>query len=402
MMSISEPRVAVDAVWKKFRRGERQDSLRDLVPAATARLLGRAKSGSDLTASDFWAVQDVSFEVRAGEALGVIGKNGAGKSTLLKLLNRILRPTQGEIALQGRVAALIEVAAGFHPDLTGRENIFLQGAIMGMRRQEMLRKTDSIIDFAGVERFIDTPVKRYSSGMNARLGFAIAAHIEPDVLLIDEVLSVGDMAFQEKCVARMQEFKRNGVAIVFISHNMQAISALCDNAIHLQSSVKAYGPVGDVIASYLLAGQAGVASSVGEDVTISNVRVETLDGSTPTSVQPGTPLRVFVDYAINSTVEDVHFGILLHRSTDGLMVYDAGFTGQELGFERLEAGQRFTVAYDITANVTRGQYHLDCHVFHNPTSRFLARCNPAGHIRVDELRTYGGIADLQARASVCA
>ena len=173
----------------------------------------------------------MSFEVNAGEALGIIGPNGAGKSTILKLLTRILKPTGGHCEVRGRVGALIEVAAGFHPDLTGRENVFLQGAIMGMKRAEIARKFDEIVEFAGVGEFIDTPVKRYSSGMNARLGFAIAAHLDPDVLLIDEVLSVGDAAFQDRCVERMRELIERGIPLVFISHNLPAVLDLCTRAI---------------------------------------------------------------------------------------------------------------------------------------------------------------------------
>ena len=182
--------VVVEHIWKKFRRGERHDSLRDLVPSLVRRAL--RPQPATLQREEFWALRDLSFTVNPGEALGVIGPNGAGKSTLLKILSRILRPTVGRCVLGGRVGSLIEVAAAFHPDLTGRENVFLQGAIMGMRRAEIARKFDDIVDFSGVSEFIDTPVKRYSSGMNARLGFSIAAHLDPDVLLIDEVLSVGD------------------------------------------------------------------------------------------------------------------------------------------------------------------------------------------------------------------
>src|SRR4051812_30002187 len=219
-------RVVFDHVWKKFRRGERHDSLRDLVPAMASRLL-RRRPADALSEQEFWAVRDVSFEVGPGEALGIVGPNGAGKSTILKLLTKILRPTRGRMDMQGRVGALIEVAAGFHPDLTGRENVFLQGAIMGMPRSEIARKFDAIVDFSGVDEFIDTPVKRYSSGMNARLGFAIAAHLDPDVLLIDEVLSVGDVGFQERCVTRMRELLARGVPLVFVSHNLAAVVDLC-------------------------------------------------------------------------------------------------------------------------------------------------------------------------------
>src|SRR5260221_8811415 len=226
--------IVFDRVWKKFRRGERHDSLRDLLPA-TARRLFRRQRESELEDQEFWALQDVSFEVRAGEALGIIGRNGAGKSTILKLLTRILKPTRGTRSLSGRTGALIEVAAGFHPDLTGRENVYLQGAIMGMRRAEIAAHFDEIVSFADLERFIDTPVKRYSSGMNARLGFSIAAHLSPDVLLIDEVLSVGDMAFQEKCRARMQQFRASGGAIVFVSHHLPAGAQLCSQVVLLEA-----------------------------------------------------------------------------------------------------------------------------------------------------------------------
>src|SRR4051794_35330767 len=227
---MTQPGIVFDGVWKKFHRGERHDSLRDLIPALVRRAVRGAKPQTELTAEEFWAVQDVSFTVGPGEALGIIGPNGAGKSTILKLLNRILPPTRGRCEVRGRAGALIEVAAGFHPDLTGRENVFLQGAIMGMKRGEIARKFDEIVEFAGVAEFIDTQVKRYSSGMNARLGFAIAAHLDPDVLLIDEVLSVGDAAFQDRCVARMKSLIRGGTPVVFISHNLPAIMELCTRA----------------------------------------------------------------------------------------------------------------------------------------------------------------------------
>ncbi|HXZ86621.1 MAG TPA: ABC transporter ATP-binding protein, partial [Myxococcota bacterium] len=181
----------VEGVYKKFRRGELYGSLRDLVPALVGRVV-RGKKPDELDRRDFWALQNVSFEVKRGEAFAIIGGNGAGKSTLLKLLTGIMRPTQGSIRVAGRVSALIEVSAGFHPDLTGRENVFLNGAILGMTREEIRQRFDAIVAFSGLEEFIDTPVKRYSSGMFARLGFSVAAHVDPDVLLVDEVLAVGD------------------------------------------------------------------------------------------------------------------------------------------------------------------------------------------------------------------
>ncbi len=294
MTDSGEAAIEVSGLWKKFHRGQQHDSLRDLIPAIGRRLTGRALARDALADGDFWALRDVNFEVRRGEALGIIGPNGAGKSTMLKTLSRILRPTRGRCRIRGRVGALIEVAAGFHMDLTGRENVYLQGAIMGMPRDEIRRKLDSIVDFAGIERFIDTPVKRYSSGMNARLGFAIAAHLSPDVLIIDEVLSVGDMAFQQKCVDRMNAFKREGVAIVFVSHNMQAVSSLCDRALFLKSTVCAIGPVQDVIGSYLESAHVGATTNPDAPIEVTSARLVSRDGSLVTAATPGTPLRLEV------------------------------------------------------------------------------------------------------------
>lgn len=181
-----------------------------------------------------WALQDISFEVKQGEILGIIGRNGAGKSTLLKILSQITRPTKGSVKMKGRVGSLLEVGTGFHPDLTGRENLYINGAILGMRRGEINRKLDEIIDFAGVERYIDTPVKRYSSGMLVRLGFAVAAHLEPEILIVDEVLAVGDMSFQKKCLGKMEDVSKQGRTVLFVSHNLGTLSSLCQKGLLIQ------------------------------------------------------------------------------------------------------------------------------------------------------------------------
>src|SRR5688500_16777536 len=269
---MNEAVVVFDRVWKKFERGEGYTSLRDLIPAM-ARSLWKKLPEDQLQRQQFWALRDVSFDVKPGEALGIIGPNGAGKSTSLKLLTKIHRPTKGFCALKGRVGALIEVAAGFHPDLTGRENVFLQGAIMGMARAEVRRKLDAIIDFSGLHDFVDTQVKRYSSGMNARLGFSIAANLDPDVLVIDEVLAVGDMAFQQRCIKRMQDFKRNGVAIVFVSHNLQAVASLCDRALFLAGGVREYGAPHDVIRKYVTSADAATEAAENDAVKITSTRL---------------------------------------------------------------------------------------------------------------------------------
>ena len=217
---------------------------------------------------EFWALKDVSFQVSKGEVLGVIGHNGAGKSTLLKILSRITKPTIGEVHLRGRVGSLLEVGTGFHPELTGRENIFLNGAILGMRRHEIERKFDQIVDFAEIAQFLDTPVKRYSSGMYVRLAFAVAAHLEPEILIVDEVLAVGDLSFQRKCMGRMREVGRSGSTILFVSHNMPAIEALCTRAILMDhGKVAMDGSVRDLVQEYhrrVLQGQGDMGTALSE------------------------------------------------------------------------------------------------------------------------------------------
>lgn len=281
---MNSPGVSFAGVWKKFRRGERHDSLRDLIPATAKRMLGRTPAARELGESEFWAVKDVSFQVEPGEALGIIGPNGAGKSTTLKLLTRILRPTRGTCQVRGRAGALIEVAAGFHPDLTGRENVYLQGAIMGMKRAQIRTRFDEIVEFAGISDFIDTQVKRYSSGMNARLGFAIAAHLDPDVMIIDEVLSVGDAGFQEKCVRHMRGMIARGVPVVFVSHNLPAVLELCTKAIVVNRGTVVYeGPAAEAVQQYRRATWIAPDEGDIESKAIRIVRAELLENGAPRS-----------------------------------------------------------------------------------------------------------------------
>ena len=224
---MSDVALRMEHVYKKFRKGEVYNSLRDLLPALTGKMF-RQEELSENDKREFWALQDLSFEVKRGEAFGIIGHNGAGKSTALKILSRIMKPTKGRMVVNGRLSALIEVAAGFHQDLTGRENIFLNGTILGMTKREIESKLDQIVAFSGIEEFIDTPVKRYSSGMYARLGFSVAAHVDPEVLIVDEVLSVGDYVFQHKCIERMKEVIRGGATVLFVSHNLKSVAEFCD------------------------------------------------------------------------------------------------------------------------------------------------------------------------------
>ena len=325
---MSKPVIRFDQVSKKFRRGERHDTLRDLVPATFRRLMGRTAAPETLEGEEFWAVRDVSSALCPGEALGIIGPNGAGKSTILKLLSRILKPTRGSCQIDGRVGALIEVAAAFHPDLTGRENVFLQGAIMGMSRQEIARKFDDIVAFSGIGDFIETPVKRYSSGMNARLGFAVAAHLDPDVLLIDEVLSVGDAGFQAQCVARMRELLARGIPLVFVSHNLPAVLELCTRAIVIdRGKVLFDGDPAAAVAAYRStpwAKQAGDSKKPKSGVAIAGVQLLD-DRLNDTAVfRTSSGLTVRIGYDADRPIR-AHFAVDIY-SADG--VYCAGINSR--------------------------------------------------------------------------
>ena len=393
----SEPPVIFDGVWKKFRRGERADSLRDLIPAVARRMVRGKLPADELEdgSGDFWALRDVSFEVRPGEALGIIGSNGAGKSTILKLLTKILKPTRGTSAVYGRTGALIEVAAGFHADLTGRENIYLQGAILGMKRSEIARTMDEIIDFADLGEFIDTPVKRFSSGMSARLGFSIAAHLDPDVLIIDEVLSVGDMAFQARCLERMKLFKSRGVAIVFVSHNLQQVASLCDRGIFLQHEVRAQGAVQDALAAYVNGTDALRDTGAGTTIEITGAELADANGEAVTIVEPGTPLHLTVEYEVHEKLSDFHLGFVIYRSTDNMVVYDGGISGEEAGLATVLPGQHLRLRFDFNTHLTRGPYHIQVHVYHNPSHTHLCKYSPAASLSVAESRSYDGVADVE-------
>jgi lipopolysaccharide transport system ATP-binding protein len=234
--------------------GTLRDTISNGVKAATGRLTSLMRgTDSRSTQEQFWALKDVSFEIRRGDRVGIIGRNGAGKSTLLKILGRITEPTLGSVTIEGRVASLLEVGTGFHPELTGRENTFLNGAILGMNRTEIRRKFEQIVEFSGIERFLDTPVKRYSSGMYVRLAFAVAAHLEPEILIVDEVLAVGDLEFQKKCLGKMQEVSRQeGRTVLFVSHNLEAVQRLCPSSIFLEKGkLVSAGDTGDVLMDYL-------------------------------------------------------------------------------------------------------------------------------------------------------
>jgi lipopolysaccharide transport system ATP-binding protein len=317
------PIIKVEHLGKRYRIGAREPyrTIRDSImrtAAAPWRGLRSRFAGARPSAhtNDMWALNDVSFEVAPGEVLGVIGRNGAGKSTLLKVLSRITEPTTGRVELYGRVGSLLEVGTGFHPELTGRENIFLSGAIMGMRRAEIARKFDQIVAFAEIDQFVDTPVKRYSSGMYVRLAFAVAAHLDPEILLVDEVLAVGDVAFQKKCLGKMGEVAREGRTVLFVSHNSAAIEALCSACIMFASGrLAGRGTPLDVLSQYVAAGAdlgSGEQSLVQHSgrpahhlPTMTRVELRS-SGPLPTgAIRMGAPLEIRVSYAATRPLRPV-------------------------------------------------------------------------------------------------
>lgn len=286
--------------------GESYRLLRDVITNSFMSLLKRGYRQNSF--EELWALRNVSFDVEKGQKIAIIGRNGAGKSTLLKILSQITAPTEGEIHLRGRVASLLEVGTGFHPELTGKENIFMNGAILGMTKSEIKNKFEEIVAFAEVEKFIDTPVKRYSSGMTVRLAFAVAAHLEPEILLIDEVLAVGDLMFQKKCIGKMEDVAREGRTVMFVSHNMETVQRLCSRAVLLQKGqVVEDGPVSEVISKYLEIGTDESGEKVWEDienapgdemVRMHAVRVKNRQGEVCTEFDVRDPVFIEMEYSV--------------------------------------------------------------------------------------------------------
>lgn len=351
---MPEPRISFDGVCKKFRRGEHHDTLRDILVSAGRRML-RSPRGARRGTDEFWAVRDVSFEVRPGETLGIIGGNGAGKSTVLKLLTRILRANGGSIHVEGRIGALIEVSAGFHPDLTGRENVYLQGALMGMRRELIDRRFDEIVEFSGVADFLDTPVKRYSSGMNARLGFAIAAHLDPDVLIIDEVLAVGDFRFQQRAFGRLQELAQSGRPVVVVSHQLDRIAQLCSKAIVLvEGRVLAAGSAEECITKYL-----GQTAGVDPREALVRFGVPRIEPSTPLPAGAPFTFRVSVEHG-EPLRADATIGIRVRTLTDNYVLFATTAARQHLP---LPGADGYVLSADLEAHLLPGQYVVEAYVF---------------------------------------
>ena len=324
--------IRVDELTKRYSLGGAgSTNLRYTISEGVRRVPQLLRGERRPRPEDFWALNGVSFDIARGEIVGVIGKNGAGKSTLLKILSRITEPTTGEVRFRGHVGSLLEVGTGFHPELSGRDNVFLNGAILGMSRQRIGRRCDEIVAFAEVADFIDTPVKRYSSGMYTRLAFAVAAHLETDILLIDEVLAVGDIGFQQKCLARMGELAHDGRTVLFVSHNITAIQSLCPRSILLQGGkVTADGRTHDVLSSYLRAGAEGPSglrhwtpetAPTGGSAKLHAIQALSLDEAHPHLIDVHTPFQIAFDYEWMGGSQPLRFDIrVLNQS--GVVVFD--------------------------------------------------------------------------------
>lgn len=353
-------------ISKRYRLGELQRS--HLLREAVTGMFRRRWFGPKEEEASIWALRDVSFEVGEGEVVGIVGRNGAGKSTLLKILSRITYPTSGHMEVRGRVAALLEVGTGFHDELTGRENIFLNGSILGMKRREIAARLDEIVAFADVEQFLDTPIKRYSSGMRLRLGFAVAAHLEPDVLLVDEVLAVGDVGFQRKCLRTMNDLKTGGRTVLFVSHNLAAVENLCPRAIWVdEGRVQMDGPSHQVIAKYLatFAGRERNGADLREcsdrrgTGEVRYTRLEILDdeGELQPVVRSGGPLRVRLHYCATKRVPHPHFGIEVYTSL-GTLITSINTWTTGFNVEAIDPGEGFVDVRVDALNLIPDRYYL--------------------------------------------
>ncbi len=370
----SDVAIRVENLGKMYRIGgpqARYSTFRETLTDAFAapfrrvgRLLRGQGSAADLDRT-IWALKDVSFEVKRGEVVGIIGRNGAGKSTLLKILSRITEPTDGAADIYGRVGSLLEVGTGFHPELTGRENIFLNGAILGMRRAEIDRKLDEIVAFAEIETFLDTPVKHYSSGMYVRLAFAVAAHLEPEILLVDEVLSVGDIEFQRKCIGKMNQVSQGGRTVLFVSHSMDAITRLCSRVFLLdQGQVVSSGPAQKTVQKYLSFGAKGdgeitwnngYANPGVKTVTLNAVRILNSEGSPSSTTSFSESLRVEITFTLHKRFRKLRIGMILTNQVGQVLIHSyQDLTKQEF----IQSGEYRTVCVVPSRLLPHGQYFI--------------------------------------------
>lgn len=389
---MGERALELNQVSKKFRKGELHDSLRDAIPALVRRLI-RAPSNANLVEREFWALRDVSFAVERGEVLGIIGHNGAGKSTMLKILSGVLKPTTGCVHVNGLLSALIEVGAGFHPDLTGRQNIFLNGTILGMKRSEIARKFDQIVAFSGLEEFLDTPVKRYSTGMYARLGFSVAAHVDPEILIVDEVLSVGDYSFQNKCMERMKEIVKNGAAVIFVSHNLNAVATLCTRALLLDHGrVTAEGSPNELIQTYLGQARQVQGDSSSKEAYVSQMIVRDRNGPTM-RLETGDDVWLDIDVKANQKCEQLSLTVYL---CDDKNYYIFDTSTERLGMATfcLDAGESRRFSFRLTLHLARGTFHIGTHVYRYNIQKMYDDRYPLATLFITSERDVRGVANL--------
>ncbi|HQC21094.1 MAG TPA: ABC transporter ATP-binding protein [Anaerolineaceae bacterium] len=355
-MNASDYSIQVKGISKRYKIGtaqQRADTLRDLITNQIQRMGQSLSRGGRVrkTADTIWALRDVSFDVRQGQALGIIGRNGAGKSTLLKILSRVTDPTEGYGELRGRVGSLLEVGTGFHPELTGRENIFLNGAILGMTRKEIQSRFDEIVDFSEVGQFIDTPVKRYSSGMYLRLAFAVAAHLEPEILVVDEVLAVGDADFQRKCLGKMGDVAQQGRTVLFVSHNMSSILRLTEETLVLEKGkVLLRAPSAEAVDFYLNRGLSKLGERFWEEDEVPAsaapfrplaIRVRAKDGAVSDTVRSVEPFTIEIEYALSEDLTGLRVGFYL-MSTRGEPIFTSFDTDSSELFQAFPARARGT------------------------------------------------------------
>ena len=368
---MSDTVIQVEELWKEYRLGiiNHHTVNRDL-QSWWARVRGKEDPNSPIgygpfqPEDRFWALKDVSFEVKQGDILGIIGRNGAGKSTLLKILSQVTAPTKGEVRFKGRIASLLEVGTGFHPELTGRENIFLNGAILGMSKADIRKKLDEIVAFAEVEKFIDTPVKRYSSGMYVRLAFAVAAHLEPEILIVDEVLAVGDVQFQKKCLGKMKQVGKDGRTVLFVSHNMPAITRLSQRALWInKGKIIADGPSELIVENYLKKhtvseGQIAIASNSGKPMCLRSLKIIDGCGKISSQVEMARPFDIRVEYDINCAVTGSHVICFIHTH-DGVNILGSGDAdcSPERLLEKREPG-RYSGEFQIPASLLGEGHYL--------------------------------------------
>jgi lipopolysaccharide transport system ATP-binding protein len=341
-------------------------------------MFGLASHSERLRKGEFWALDDVSFDVKKGETLGIIGANGSGKTTLLKLLNGIFWPDRGRITIKGRVGVLIEVGAGFHPLLTGRENIYLNAAILGMKKKDVQKKFDSIVEFADIGDFINAPVKHYSSGMFVRLGFAVAVHSDPDILLIDEVLAVGDEEFRRKCIVKMNDLQKNGTTIVFVSHSLTVMEGFCSKAIWLDKGMKKeQGTVSRVIDSYLR-NIAGTSSIKGERVVkrwgskeaeIMNVNLLNRNNMAVNKVKSGEETSIIIQVKFNKSISNPIFGIIIKDDREET-VYETNTRWQHMCFGTFKEGEEILVTFKQRMQLLGGRYYLNVAVAYSDGMTF--------------------------------